>query len=614
MNERTGPKWDVALAAGTLAVIFVWFTWRGLIMYFSGDDMMNMYGAWNVNPWRLAKAQIMIWIPLYRPLGGAVYRIFYSVFGFHPLPLYVFCWLLLCVNAVLAYRFFRVLTGTAMLAFIALSLTLVHGSFQDLYVSAGTIYDRLWFLFTVLGVAVYARLRRDAQPITWRGGLLTALLCIFSMDSKESGVTLPVLLGCYELVYILPGKNFKQWLRRIWPLYLGLATLCLIFVVLRVDRTPELTITPAYKPHLSATLWLTRVGEYFSILSYRHLTVSAAAAGATLALMALGAALLRNRAMIYGWLFFAITITPVALITSRPGYVLYVPDLGLGLFLAGLVGTVVRANERTYSRWAFAAITIAITWFHWHNWTEPLDPQYSPELRLSEQFRRDYPKLPAGSKLLFVSDEFPKPAFDLLFDLRLMYHDRTIRAYRMEGPPDQQPDRAHPVTYDHVFVNDAGAYRELDNANPEESIRLRILKDYSVGREMDISRRDHTAYVVSGVMDGDNPDPSRWTTPHAKLKFDLYPAPAKFTAKFWVPDFVAKTAARTMTISVNGKPVGSLPLSKDGMNEIAFPVASEQITRNGFTIVGMDVSPPWKDAGGIEYGVVLLSAGFHYQP
>jgi hypothetical protein len=114
-------------------------------------------------------------------------------------------------------------------------------------------------------------------------------------------------------------------------------------------------------------------------------------------------------------------------------------------------------------------------------------------------------------------------------------------------------------------------------------------------------------------MDGDSPDPTRWTEPHAKLKFDLYPAPAVFHAKFWVPDFVAKTAARTMTISVNGNPVGSLPLSQDGMNQITFSVPASDITLNGFTIVDMGVTNAWKDAAGIEYGVVLLSAGFEYQ-
>ena len=86
---------------GLLLVIFTWFTWRGMTAFYSGDDMMNMYGAWNLNPWRLGRALAMIWIPIYRPLGAVVYRIFYAVFGFHPLPLYIFCWLLLALNAVI---------------------------------------------------------------------------------------------------------------------------------------------------------------------------------------------------------------------------------------------------------------------------------------------------------------------------------------------------------------------------------------------------------------------------------------------------------------------------------------------------------------------------------
>jgi hypothetical protein len=113
-------------------------------------------------------------------------------------------------------------------------------------------------------------------------------------------------------------------------------------------------------------------------------------------------------------------------------------------------------------------------------------------------------------------------------------------------------------------------------------------------------------------MDGDNPNPGRWTEPRAKLKFDVYPAPATFSLHFWAPDFVTKTAARTLTVSVNGKQIGSVPLAKDGMNDVAFPVTPDLIARNGFTLVDLDVSNPWKDSGGIEYGVVLLKAGFDY--
>jgi hypothetical protein len=557
-----------------------------------------------MNPWRLGRSLVEIWVPVYRPLGAAVYRVFYSAFGFHPQPLYVFCWLLLAFNVVLACRFLRMVAPASFEALTALSIVLVHGSFQDLYISAGTIYDRLAFLFTVLGLILYARMR------TAKDAALVCLVCILAMDSKESGVMLPLLLAIYECVFVLPGTDLRARLRKIAPLYAVLALVSLTFVFLRVRRTFELNANTAYSPHAGLGLWLTRVAEYFTILVYLHISFTALATAAVLLAMAVLATLLRNRAMIFGWLFFVVAITPVALISSRPGYVLYLPELGLGLYLAALLW---KATGGRVPALQFALVTAAICWFHVRNWPEQIKPEDSPEYRLTEQFRREYPDLHPGAKLLFVTDGFPKLAFDLLFNLRMMYHDKTIRADRVDAPPDQQPDPRHPQTYDHVFSWESGRYVELDNHDVAESERLHILKDYTVGREMNMASRDHGAYVVSGLMDSDSNDPGRWTTPHAKFKFDLYPAPADFTAKFWVPDFVAKSGTRTMHILVNGQSVGDYPLNHQEMNEISFPVPAGLITNSGFTIVDMNVENPYQDAGGTAFGVVLLRAGFKYR-
>jgi hypothetical protein len=608
-------SWPGRFGLGLLLLIFTWFTWRGVTMYYSGDDMMNMYVAWDQNPWRLSKAIVLFWMPVYRPLGGAIYRLFYAVFGFHPEPLYVFCWLILAANVVFACRCLRVLAFNTAEALTALSLILVHGSFQDLYLSAGTVYDRLCFLFTVLGIAAYPRLRARGG---WRFFVPVCVLCILCMTSKESGVALPVLLFLYEAIYQAPAhrerKNLRVWLRSVGPLFLTLGLISAVFIV-RVSRTPQLAMTTAYRPHASLSLWLTRVAEYAGILTYGHVRFTALSCALVLLAMAAAAVLLRNRAMLYGLAFFVVTITPVALIASRPGYVLYVPDVGLGLFFASALGALVRLLPALVPQAevaAFLLVTAGVTWFHQRNWPAPFDRQYSPELRLSEQFRREYPTLPANSRLLFLTDEFPPAAWDLMFNLRLLYNDRSILVHRSGAAPDQRPDPLHPIEYDHVFTAEGGHYAELDNRDIAESIRLHILREYSVGREMDVRHRDFGAYIVSGVMDGEMGNPTRWTSPRAKLKFDLYPAPAFFTAKFWVPDYVAKPAARTLTVLVNGREVGSLALTKDGMNELRFPVAPGLITAKGFTLVDMNVANPYKDTGGTEFGVVLLRAGFEW--
>ena len=98
------------------------------------------------------------------------------------------------------------------------------------------------------------------------------------------------------------------------------------------------------------------------------------------------ATLLRNRAMLFGLALFVVTITPVALISARPGYVLYVPDLGLGLFFAAALCAAARTVARRVPQaemLVFLVVTAAITWFHQRNWPPPFNRQFSPELRLT---------------------------------------------------------------------------------------------------------------------------------------------------------------------------------------------------------------------------------------
>lgn len=129
---------------------------------------------------------------------------------------------------------------------------------------------------------------------------------------------------------------------------------------------------------------------------------------------------------------------------------------------------------------------------------------------------------------------------------------------------------------------------------------------------MSISRRDHVAWVLSGLSDGDTSNPSRWTDPSSRYRFDLYPAPADFHAKFWVPDFVAKTGVRTLEVLVNGHQVGLLPLTQEGMHEIRLPVPASAISPSGFTVLDLNVQNPWKDPSGKAFGIIIQNAGFDY--
>lgn len=596
------------------------FTWRGVVMFYSGDDMTNTYRAWDLNLRQLAAAQLLPWVPVYRPVGDAIYRVFYAAFGFHPEPLYLFCWLLLPVNVILAYLFFHKLLDTAW-ALTATALVLVHGSFGDLYYSAGTIYDRLCFLFTVAALITYFRFRQGSP---WWSGALICLFFILAMGSKESGVTLFPILACTEVLFFLPGVWTRRTLssdmrlsemRRIFPLFAALAALSLLFLFGRLYRTQEILRNPDYAPHFNIGIWLKNVSEYIGILMYRSGNFGPHTAVIVLAAMATAALILRNRAMLLGWLFFVISVTPVALIRPRTGYVLYLPCLGLGLFTAAMIARLTELVTRRYRHGGaiiFALVLAALTGIHIKHWPAAWLP--SAEWRLTQQFRREYPKMPVQSKLLFVSDDFPPAAYDLLFNLRLLYHDKTIVAYRLKGIPEQRPDPQRPPVYDHIFTAEGGRYLELDLRDPEESIRLHILRNYTVGSEVDMRRADRSAYAVFGLKDEDSAEPSRWLASTAQFKFRPAAGSRFFTIKFWVPDFVAKPQSRTLMILVNGTQIGSVRLTKEGTNQDTFAIPATLLRKEGFTLVDINVSNPYKDAEGNDYGVILFRMGFRQTP
>jgi len=601
----------------TLVVICMCFTWRGFTMFFSGDDLMNMYKAWTTPALRIWKAQVMPWAPVFRPLGAGVYRVFYSIFGYRPLPLYIFCWMLLIGNVFAAWRFFRTLSGTVFDALIALSLILVHGLFQDLYLSAGTIYDRLCFLFTVLAVIVYARTRREGNKISAGRTALLGVICLFAINSKESGAVVPAILFCYECVYCLPGvwrsRRVGEWIRSIAPLYCLLAAILAAFAIGRMRGTRDLSGNPAYQPHAGLNLWLMHVAEYLNILPYRHVHFTAVTAAVTLLAMLVVAAALRNRAMLFGWLYFVIAITPVALISIRPGYVLYVPDLGLGLYFGALIGLAVgrllpdNTESLSFAQVAvFALMTALITWVHASHWPEPWRVSDSPQWRLAEAMRRDYPTMKPGAKILFADDYPSGNGYDTLFNLSLLYHDPLIEVARLKGPANQQPDRSHPLEFDHVFTTALDSYVELDRSDVERSIQFNILQNYAPGRVFDANRADGVGYVVSGIVTPGRRGDAWWTNRSAKLKFDVYPADSRLTLKFWLPDSVAAVSGGNLSAIVDGAIVGSIALTHPDVNNVTFPVPAGAINASGFTILELNVDRA--DTA----GVALLRAGFDY--
>ena len=69
-RSRKVRAWLTVLGGAFIACFFLFFTWRGLLVYYTGDDLMNLYGYWSQPVSALVKANFFFWTPYYRPFGG----------------------------------------------------------------------------------------------------------------------------------------------------------------------------------------------------------------------------------------------------------------------------------------------------------------------------------------------------------------------------------------------------------------------------------------------------------------------------------------------------------------------------------------------------------------
>ena len=450
-------------------LIFMIASWRSPFMFYSGDDMMNMYKAWQIPVPDLLVSIAAFWKPAYRPLGGFVYRAFYGVFGFHPLPLYVFSWALLIINTGLLYVLVARITRAQFHPLVTCVLATVHGMYLDLYYSAGTIYDHLSAFFCLVALVLWFedRPRKDNRFVLLFCAII--LLTIAACDSKENAVALPVLLLAGELALIPRAPGTRWRVQLLIPIAIS-AAIVAIFIVARVAGTSDLSLNPAYQPRPSALI--SNLGVYLGYFSYGALSKPGTAVIILLAIAAI-TTILRSAPMIFGCIWFAATLLPVAFIPNRSGYVLYLPMMGMGLWASDLLYQMLRRIHVSDRSMPVAAMLASVLLCIWHatHWPTEWDTHYAESVT-TRTFRLRYPHLQRGAKLLFITDPFPRDAWDLLFNMRLMYHDDNLIADRvLSGMPVQRPGATHQVArYDHVFMyHESGGdpyYVELATAWP----------------------------------------------------------------------------------------------------------------------------------------------------
>jgi hypothetical protein len=629
-----------------IACFFLSFTWRGLLIYFTGDDLMNLYGYWIKPVSALVKGNVFFWTPYYRPFGGIIYRTSFAIFGFNPYPIYVVFFLAMLLNLWLAYMVFSRLGGSKEIGAIATLVYCFHGKLDYLYYNAGSMYDVFCFLFYFLALLIYLRARVRGQLLSaWETlGFLVCLIC--ALNSKEMGATLPVMVLLYELIFHPPDFRSVRALLR-WCFQEGrmalLGALCVLIYIPAKLGPDGIAHDVAYIPAYTWARWLQDTGTYLGDLLYRTdhslpldiaplSPLGVAGFYATLIVIALW---MRSRAMWFGLLFFVITLLPVSFIPTRLGFVLYLPLAGLALYAAvclvrfkeSLYRLVSRALQQpvpplgaalpvSTSIALFLATALLFGVIGYRNWPIAPDPRNSPYKNTIAEFSRLYPKLPHGSKLLFAHSALDYD-WDLVFLLRLYYRDTDLFLTEMNGPEGQRIPLNRLPHYDHIFDYLDGHYIELDNADAALSLQLHLLKvanpDYKFGETMTIGKPGASQYVVKGVLLGDPKSEAFWTLDEPELKFLLSSAQHHvFRERIFVPQETLKqTGPLVVDFYVNGHLLDQARFAKDGDVLYQHDVPVEWLKTGALTTVKMRVHNPYiAPRDGARLGFLLRSAGF----
>ena len=468
-----------AAGALLLALYFYRLTRASLHVYFTPDDLMNLYRSWIFSAGLLLKANLLFFLnsDFGRPMGSVWYRLIFDFAGFHSFWFHASNLAILAANIWLTYAVARRLAGSREIA----ALTALAMAYQYhlgwIYFDTGFIYDVLCYFFLFAALALYLRARDGGAELRrWQWAALFVLY-ICALNSKEMAVMLPAFLGVYELLYHPPRAWQRASLYR-WLLREGRATLltgavAVLFVAGRSIGPQSLVTNAAYRPSFTWTQFMLTsrhfLGDVLGMPDWPAWevlllwTALAAIAWAT-----------RSRVLGFAWLFLMLSPLPIAFILPRGAAQYYVCLFGWMLFAAVLlvkVASFLTHDIRLPEWWlvrARGAVLFVVSMLILYSAYKPLgyDIFSSASLEAPEnrntvaQLHAAAPAIRHGSRLLFLNDPIRPDWYNLIFIVQLSYNDPTLRVFRVKEMK-QPPTGQEIASYDYVFDYHDGAFFEL---------------------------------------------------------------------------------------------------------------------------------------------------------
>jgi len=336
---------------------------------FSEDDISAVCSYWFSGTLKkLVWENICFWRGIGRPAAGLYYLPLSHLFRIDPQPYRIVQISILTAVIPIAYHLARLLVSSRSVAFLAILAFCYHPKLANLVFNGSYIYDVLCGFFYFAALTYYIHIREKGlrlRPLQWLGFLA---LYVCALNSKETAVTLPVIILFYELLKYYqqsPRQNFFRWMLYDASPALVSGAITAIYCYNKLygrgfagNFSPEFAehrLDPTrlppwvaaalelYKPHYSWRRFIDSNAHFVSELFY--LAPNHIVTGATLvaiwALVFAYAFLRRDRTLQLMAFWVVITPLPLAFVTPRGGARLYIVLFGWAMIFAKLAWDVI---------------------------------------------------------------------------------------------------------------------------------------------------------------------------------------------------------------------------------------------------------------------------------
>ncbi len=169
--------------------------------------------------------------PYYRPLVALFYRMDFLIWGLNPFGFHLMSLMVHLLALGLFYKVIVTVFRERLTALVAGTLFAVHPVHVESVAFLAARTDppaTIFFLLSFLGFHLSLKKGRGSSYFY----LLSLITYGLSLLTKETGITLPLILLVYDLLWVRPWAGLRDLARR-WPSYVPFAGVALLYLLLR---------------------------------------------------------------------------------------------------------------------------------------------------------------------------------------------------------------------------------------------------------------------------------------------------------------------------------------------------------------------------------------------